>query len=323
MSQTILITGASRGTGLAAAILLASKGAHIVLVARSGALLTQNLALLRAAARQPSTQRFTALPADLTSPDEATRIIAEATAWNDGAPPDIVWCLAGASWPTLFADTEISKFREQMDANYFTAVHTAHATLNAWKKQQLHDKGNDDARHLIFTGSFLSFYSIAGYTPYSPTRAAIRSLADGLAQEMELYAGAHPAARRVRVHAVFPGTILTESYEAENLVKSDLTKMLEGPNGGLSAEQVAERSVRGLERGEALIATDWMTRIVMCGVLGGSSRRGGVWKGVVDCLVGIVIAVVMIVVRLDMDRQVREFGRRYGDSGMKKEVKQL
>ena len=51
-------------------------------------------------------------------------------------------------------------------------------------------------------------------------------------------------------------------------MKSDLTRSLEEGNTVLSPEEVARRSIRGFERGEELIATSWLTRIVMTGVLG-------------------------------------------------------
>lgn len=211
-----------------------------------------------------------------------------------------------------------------MDSNYFSAVYTSHAILRAWLRPQ--QASTDEARpaghrppsrHLILTGSFLAFYPVAGYAPYSPTRAAIRSLADELSQEMNLYAAANPDQPAVEVHTVFPATILTESYEAENKIKSDLTKMLEGPNAGQTPAEVARGGIRGLESGHALITTDWQTRLVMCSTLG-PSGRGGFWKGLLDWIVGSVMLLAMVFVRGDMDRQVRDWGKKYGDSGVKK-----
>lgn len=309
--------------GLEAGRQLAEKGANVIIVARDERRLQQGVEYMRQGCISES-QKFHYISADLTSSEEAVRIVQEATTWNGGAPPDVVWCCAGASWPTLFIDTDVSKFREQMDSNYFSAVYTSHAILRAWLRPAQATTSvsatktgeKPAARHLILTGSFLAFYPIAGYAPYNPSRAAIRSLSDELSQEMHLYAAANPDSPPVKVHTVFPATILTESYEAENKIKSDLTKMLEGPNVGQTAAEVARGGISGLECGHELITTDWQTRLVMCGILG-PSRRGGFWKGLVDSLLGLVMVLAMIVVRADMDRQVRSFGRQYGDSGMK------
>lgn len=309
--------------GLEAGRQLAEKGANVIIVARDEDRLQKGVEYMRQGSIS-ATQRFHYISADLTSYDEAVRIVREATAWNAGSSPDVAWCCAGASHPTLFIDTDVSKFRSQMDSNYFSAVYTSHAILNAWLRPQ--QSGSDEtkpagqkqpARHLILTGSFLSFYPIAGYAPYNPSRAAVRSLADELSQEMHLYASAHPDRPAVKVHTVFPATILTESYEAENKIKSDLTKLLEGSNAGQTPQEVARGSIRGLESGHELITTDWQTRLVMCSTLG-ASGRGGFWKGLLDWVVGSVMLLAMVFVRGDMDRQVRNWGKQYGDSGMKK-----
>lgn len=86
-------------------------------------------------------------------------------------------------------------------------------------------------RQLIFTASFLALYPIAGHTPYDPSKAALQILSDQLSQEMNLYASGNPNTRPVKVHTIFPATIFTDSYEAENIIKSDLTKMLEADGG--------------------------------------------------------------------------------------------
>lgn len=246
-------------------------------------------------------------------------MLAEVTEWNSGSPPDIVWCCAGASHPTLFVDTDVSSFQHQMDANYFSSVYTAHAALRAWLKPATKD--GDTAtkrpapRHLIFFSSFLALYPIAGYAPYSPSKAALRSLSDSLSQEMQLYAAANPQSAPVRVHTVFPATIFTESYEEENRTKSDLTKMLEETDGGQTAEVVARESIKGLEAGHELITCDILSRLVMCSTLG-ASARGGFWKGLLDTVLGWLMLIVMVFVRGDMDRKVRNWGKRHGDSGM-------
>ncbi|KAH8761654.1 hypothetical protein F5883DRAFT_647119 [Diaporthe sp. PMI_573] len=66
-------------------------------------------------------------------------------------------------------------------------------------------------RHLIFTASFLAFYPVAGYAPYNPSKAALRSMSDTLSQEMNLYAAAHPDQPPVKVHTVFPARVGNQS----------------------------------------------------------------------------------------------------------------
>lgn len=277
-------------------------------------------------ASSPNVQRFHQISADLTSVSEATRVVDEVARWNLDSPPDIVWCCAGSTHPTLFVDTPVSVFKSLMDSNYFSSLYIAHAILTRWLKTPQQDgagqlanaPGRDPppARHLIFTASFLALYSFTGYSPYSPSKAALRSLSDSLSQEMNLYAAAHPSEPRVRLHTIFPAAIQTESFEAENLIKPGLTKLLEEGDEGQTPQLVAKKSIQGLEAGEELITTDHLTWLVKRSMLGGS-LRGGFWRGLLDTIMAFVLAIAMVYVRYDMDRKVRTWGRQHGTSGMK------
>ncbi|KAI4193046.1 MAG: hypothetical protein LQ346_004035, partial [Caloplaca aetnensis] len=131
--RTVLITGASQGMGRSVAHLLAQKGANIVIVARNPQRLEEALEHAKSGAIHKS-QRFQSISADLTSSPEATRVLSETTAWNNGTPPDIIWCCAGSSHPSLFIDTPISMFQSQFESNYLTAAYIAHAALQLWLK---------------------------------------------------------------------------------------------------------------------------------------------------------------------------------------------
>ncbi|KAK7751438.1 hypothetical protein SLS62_006694 [Diatrype stigma] len=339
--QTVLITGGSTGLGLNAARQLAEKGASVIIVARNAGNLEEGIDYIKQGARSPEKQRFHYISADVTTAAECGRVVAEAIAWNGGAPPDVVWCCSGSAHPTLFIDTPIEQLQTMMDSNYFSCAYMAHAILNVWlrpdeekTKKQTTVAGDDTndprpndkagpiphplpARHLIFTGSFVSFYSFAGFTPYSPSKAAIRSLSDSLSQEMNLYAAAQPGRPRVRVHTVFPATMPTRSLAAENAVKTDLTKALEEGDQVLAPAECARRAIRGLERGEELVPTSAIIRLVMTSVLGGAVR-GGFWRGLANTLLGWVTLVAMVFVRWDMDAKVARWGREHGSSGMAK-----
>ncbi|KAF9773534.1 hypothetical protein IL306_008641 [Fusarium sp. DS 682] len=317
--RTLLITGGSRGLGLAAARQLSSKGAHVAVVARDPIVLKEALTQIEESARS-SSQRFFSLTADVTKASECSRVIAEVTAWNEDNPPDIVWCCSGSAHPTLFVDTPVEQLQTMMDSNYFSSAYMAHATLNAWLKPAIDGKKTTmskelAARHIIFTGSFVSLYSFAGFTPYSPSKAAIRSLSDSLSQEMNLYAGAHPNKPRVRVHTVFPATMPTKSLDDENKVKTDVTKALEEGDQILTPDECARRAIAGLERGEELIATSTIIRLVMTTVMGGAIR-GGFWTGLVNTLLSWIVMIVMVFIRWDMDVKVRNWGKKHGASGM-------
>lgn len=304
--RTIVITGGSQGTGRSAARILASKGANVLIVARGVEKLKETIEYITPAAVRPS-QRFQYISADLKNASECARVLTEATAWNDGTPPDIVWCCAGTSRPGLFIETPIEVYRDQMDSNYFSSVYMAHAALRSWlSPNTLKPSGTpatSEPRHIIFTSSVLAFYPLVGYSPYTPSKGALRTLSDTLSQELHLYSSHTP----VKTHTIFPATIFTASYEEENKTKPAITKKLEETDGGQSADEVAAASIKGLERGEELITTSGALGYAMkVGILGASRRNG--WA-VVDTITSWIVSVVLVFVRWDMDRTVKRWGK--------------
>ena len=200
-------------------------------------------------------------------------------------------------------DVPIEALKEQMESNYFSSAYVAHAALQSWINHfKSYPEPADTAKHIIFTSSVLAFLPLTGYGPYTPTKVALRALSDTLSQELLLYAPLAP----IRTHTVFPGTIFTEGYEKENLIKPAITKKLEEADGGQTPEQVATASVRGLERGEELITTNGILGVAMkSGMLGGSRRNG--W-GIVDTVMSWLIMVIMVFVRRDLDGKVKAWG---------------
>lgn len=252
----------------------------------------------QASAIRPESQRFHWVSADVSKAGEASRIVSEVSEWN-GGPPDIVWCCAGASWPTLFLDSSPEQQRHMMDVNYWSCADMAHAILSQWLSP---DSTSTEPRHLIFTSSVVAFFSIAGYAAYSPTKAAIRSLSDTLAQEIKLYNSS------VKIHTIFPGTILTAGFDEENKTKPEITKELESTDPKETPETVAERSVKGLEKGEYLITTGWLGSMMRACAWGGSSRNN--W--IVDSLWMGITNLAMPFIQMDLDGKVVKYGKKHG-----------
>jgi 3-dehydrosphinganine reductase len=79
----------------------------------------------------------------------------------------------------------------------------------------------------------VSFFTVTGYSPYSPPKAAIRNLSDVLVQEIEMYNGArrkkdaNAPATDVKIHIVFPMGISSPCFENEQKLKPALTHIME------------------------------------------------------------------------------------------------
>jgi len=301
--KTLLLTGASSGLGLSVAKQLSSKGANIGIVARNVGMLEEALAEIKSCASSPK-QIFQYFAADLTAPSEASRVVAEVTTWNHGAAPDIVWCMAGASDPKLFLDASRETLRSQMDINYWACADMAHAILKEWLSPSNARSPNE--RHLIFTATTLAFYPIVGYSPYSPCKAAMRSLCDTLSQEILLYSDS------VKIHTVFPGSIDTPGFAKENIGKPAITKQLEEPDPVQTPDAVAKAAIAGLEGGQYLITVNFIGAAMRACAWGGSVRNN--W--VVDTLFSFVVGVVFFFIQWDMNGQVRKYGKVHGHPSM-------
>ncbi|KAF7523331.1 hypothetical protein PCG10_006735 [Penicillium crustosum] len=299
--QTVVITGGSDGMGKAVALELSAKGANVVVVARTVSKLVTAVDEMKAKAANILKQKFHYISADLTDPVECERVIAEVTTWNSGAAPDVVWCCAGFSRPGYFVDVPIQDHRQQMDTIYWTAANTAHATLRSWLNPvPPSGQMKTPRRHLIFTCSTLAFVPIAGYSPYSPAKAAIRSLSDTLSQEIEMYNGAYTQRHRsdapaadVKIHTVFPMGILSPGFDNEQKTKPELTKKLEEADKPQTPSEVAQISIRALERGEYLITTNLVGSIMKGTALGPSPKNSIVGDTMLSWLSNLVFLQVI------------------------------
>lgn len=263
--------------------------------------LTRRTPRPQSAARNPNTQRFHYISADVSLPSYATPVIEEAIQWNGGRSPDIVWCVAGTSKPELFLDMDMASMRRQMDINYFGAAEMSHAILKAWLAPDA--PVETQPKHLIMTASAVIFYPIPGYLPYSSSKFALRGLVEGLSRELMLYP------QNVKVHLVCPGTILSPGFEQEQLSKPDVTKQLEKSDPQQTPEEVAAQSIRGLERGDFLVTINWLNWLMKMGSLGSALRNNVIVDGLMACL---MMFIVWPIVNLDIHGQIKKYGKKHG-----------
>lgn len=271
--------------------------------------------LSKTAARDPDTQRFLTISADVTVAAENARILDTVTAWNNGQPPDVVWANAGASVPALFVDTSLDTLRAQMDINYWAAAYLAQESLKRFFKPDASARSNAP-RHFIMTSSTIAYVGLAGYATYAPAKSALRSLADSLRSEVQLYNGARKGSdaasaappRPVKIHIVLPGTILTAGLEKENETKHPVTEILEDGDPRQTEDEVAAAAIKGLERGQFMITTQFL----------GNAMRGSMWGGsprnnlLVDTIFSWLTSLAWLFIGPDMDAKVHNYGKNNG-----------
>lgn len=254
--------------------------------ARTQSKLDEVLKALEAARKSPD-QKFSVIAADLGTAKAASDAFNQATTALTRVP-EFVFCTAGISTPRLFLEHTPEEFEAGFRTNYFTALYTIHAAAKAMVAANV--KGT-----IVLTSSVLGFMSFVGYSQYSPTKYALRGLADTLRQELSMYG--------INVKAYFPAAIFSPGYEQEQLTKPEITKKIEEADGGLTPRQCAEGMLKGVERNDYYITTDIIGAILR------STAKGAMPSNniVIDSVLGFIGGIALPVWRMSIDNMVKKW----------------
>jgi 3-dehydrosphinganine reductase len=232
--KVAIVTGGSSGIGLAVARRLAAQGAHVWIIARRQDMLEAAQAQIQAACPDRD-QCCGAISADLTDPSQAANAVyrvIEAT-----AVPDLLINSAGVAHPGYVQDLELDIFHWMMEVNYFGTVNMVKAVLPA---MILRHSG-----HIVNVSSVAGLIGVFGYTAYGASKFAVTGFTEALRAEARPYG--------VRVSIVFPPDTDTPQLAYENQFKPPETKALAGAVKAMSADQVAEATLRQAARGRYAI----------------------------------------------------------------------
>lgn len=203
----------------------------------------------------------------------------------------------------LFHDDRVMpEMRRLMDLNFFGASEMAHAILAEWWSPA-NKWSADQPKHLVFTASVLALYGIIGYSTYNPGKWALRGLADTLAQETLLY-----PEQPVKVHVVYPGTILSPGFEREQTFKPDITLQIEKDDPQQTPDEVARKSIAGLEAGNYYVTVGFLGELMRWGGLG-SARRN---NGLIDTIMMWIMTPIWLIVMWAIEGDIKKFGKTKG-----------
>ncbi|HXR40026.1 MAG TPA: SDR family oxidoreductase [Terracidiphilus sp.] len=183
---TVLITGTSKGIGLATALTLARAG-HTVYATMRNPARAPELAEKAAQEGLPIT-----IPVMDVDSDESVATAIGAI-YETGAEIDVLVNNAGVERNGSIEELSMDDFRAAMETNYFGAVRCAKAVIPQMRERR--------------SGLIINITSVAGRVstsplgPYAASKFALEALSEALAQEMKTY--------NVRVAIVEPGIIDT------------------------------------------------------------------------------------------------------------------
>jgi 3-dehydrosphinganine reductase len=127
----------------------------------------------------------------------------------------------------------VEVFERSMAVNYLGVVYPAKALVPGMRQRR---RGA-----VVIISSGVGLVGIFGYTPYAPTKFALRGLAESLRSELR--------SSGVGVTIVYPPDTQTPQLEQENATKPAETRALTAAGGTWTADAVARAAVTGLERG--------------------------------------------------------------------------
>lgn len=185
--KVALVTGASKGIGAAVASELADRGASVVLVARGAEGLQQ-----RAEAIQAAGGTAVVMPCNVTD-DQAVPEMVRSVGDRFGQIDLLVNSAGMMLWSPL-AVLDEDEARSLLDLNVFGTWFLVRCCAH------LLPKGSGS---VVNISSAAGLQGTSGLSAYSASKGAVIAMTRSLAKEL--------APRRVRVNAVAPGIVMTES----------------------------------------------------------------------------------------------------------------
>lgn len=189
--SVVLVTGGSKGIGLACARLFAQEGAKVAIVSRDAANLGKAKAQLQGEGLQVA-----AFAADLTDPAQSRAMVQQVE--HELGPLDVLVNSAGAAKRTPPAELTAAHWHAAMDSKYFTYIHAMDAVLPGMAK-----RGRGAVVNIVGTGG-----KVANpvHLPGGSANAALMLASVGLGRA---YAG-----QGIRVVAVNPAATNTERLQS-------------------------------------------------------------------------------------------------------------
>jgi len=236
--RVAIVTGASEGIGKAIAELFAREGARVVVAARSEEKLRELAARLGA-------ERALAVPTDVADGAQVERLVQRTVERFGGL--DIVVNNAGFGLYAPCHEMNWEHFRQMWEVNFFGAVRLALAALPHLRQRR---------------GAVVNISSVAGKIPlpymgaYCATKFALNTISSSMRMELK-QAG-------VRVVTVLPGRVATQFHIAAYRDGQNLPGVFQRRKSeGVSAQKVAQVTLRALLSGKREVVVPWRLRIPM------------------------------------------------------------
>jgi uncharacterized protein len=236
--RTIVVTGASRGIGQAAARALARSGGYIALLARSPEVEQVAAEIVSAGGKARG------YIVDLTDPAAVERTAGRIV--NDLGMPDIIINNAGAGRWLAVEETPPQEVAAMMASPYFCAFYVTRAFLPGLIERR---RG-----YIVNVNSPVAWLPWPGAAAYLSARWALRGFTAALRAELR--------GTGIQVMAMVPGKVASTYFEY-NTNSEDRIPTITRLVPTLTPDDVATALVRGIERDRREVVIPFMLQLVM------------------------------------------------------------
>ncbi|MGA5561847.1 SDR family oxidoreductase [Streptomyces platensis] len=201
--KVVAVTGAGSGIGAATAVLLAGRGARLVLGARRSERLAEVVDRIERAGGTAVQLRT-----DVTRREDLRALVA--LAGERFGRLDVLVSNAGVGTISPLDDLRVEEWDRMVDVNVKGVLHGIAAALPVFRAQ--------GTGHFVTIASTAAFRVVPAMAVYAGTKFAVRAICEGLRQE---------AGDSLRVTTVSPGATATDFAEASSnsRVRAEITKM--------------------------------------------------------------------------------------------------
>ncbi|MEE4591536.1 SDR family oxidoreductase [Streptomyces sp. DSM 41524] len=233
--KVVAITGASSGIGEATALLLAERGAKVVLAARRSDRIEALAARIAGASGEA-----VAVVTDVKRRADLSRLVA--TARERYGKLDVLVSNAGISPISALDDLRVEDWEAMIDVNIKGVLYGIAEALPVFREQ--------GSGHFVHTLSTAGLKIVPTMSVYAGTKNAVRAISEGLRQE---------AGETLRVTTVSPGFIRTElagsitDPDARSGIQAGMDKIAISPDAIARAIAFAIEQPAGVDVGEIVV----------------------------------------------------------------------
>jgi len=237
--QVAVVTGASKGIGLAVVRSLVAEGMQVV----GGALTTDSL---------EGMDGVTAVAVDLVDPEGSARLVREAL--DRHGRIDVLVNNVGGVQLRLNGFLEVSDedFERSLEVNFFAALRATRAAVEA-----MIDRGGGVIVNVASVNSF--FHPDGLVIDYGAAKAALLNVAKALSQEL--------GPKGIRINSVSPGPVATDLWLGDHGVAATVSAAT-----GLDADTVRDQAIASMPTGRFTTPEEVATLVALLA----SPRAGNV-----------------------------------------------